>query len=250
MLPELTQDEFSAALDAVAADVLRAARADGPPIDAFELARSLGLVVAWDPGQQGRGRIVRLRSFADAPTQGSILLRPEPRRERLQWAVAHEIGETCACQVFDHLRVDPREAPPGAREMVANQLAGRLLLPQAWFARDALRSGWDLPDLKERYRTASHELIARRMLDFATPVIITVFDHARCTFRRGNFPGRLPPPSSLEWTAWRTAHEDSHATQEADAHCRVQAWPVHEPQWKREILRSEWLADEFSEDFS
>jgi hypothetical protein len=24
--------------------------------------------------------------------------------------------------------------------------------------------------------------------------------------------------------------------------CRVQAWPVHEPGWKREILRSEWHA--------
>ena len=40
--------------------------------------------------------------------------------------MAHEIGETCACQVFDRLSVDPREAPPGARETVANQLAGRL----------------------------------------------------------------------------------------------------------------------------
>ncbi len=250
MLPELTEDEFSAALDAVAADVLDVARADGPPIDAFALARTLGLVVAWDAGQQGRGRIVRLRSFADTATQGSILLRPEPRHERLQWAVAHEVGETCACQVFDRLRVDPREAPPGAREMVANQLAGRLLLPQAWFAEDGRRLGWDLLELKDRYRTASHELIARRMLDFATPVIITVFDHGRRTFRRGNIPRRLPPPSSLELAAWRTAHEHSQATQDADARCRVQAWPVHEPQWKREILRSEWLAGEYDEDFS
>ena len=37
--------------------------------------------------------------------------------------------------------VDLREAVPRAREEVANQLAGRLLLPTAWFAADAAAGG-------------------------------------------------------------------------------------------------------------
>ena len=243
MLPEFSQEEFSAALDAVAGGVLEAAGQNVPPIDAIELARALGLALAWDTEQPGRGRIVRLSGFAGTQPRGSILLRPEPRRERLQWATAHEIGETCACQVFDRLGVDPREAPSGAREMVANQLAGRLLLPRDAFAADGRGAGWDLFELKSRYATASHELIARRMLDFEWPIIITVFDHGRRTWRKGNLDRRPPALLPLEIAARLAAHERGEPVVEETPLCRVQAWPVHEPGWKREILRTERQAD-------
>jgi hypothetical protein len=249
MLPELTQDEFSTALDAVADDVLDAVPLAGPPVDALQLARNLGLAVAWDDRQMGRGRIVRLRGFVDRAAQGSILLQPDPRRERLQWAIAHEIGEACACQVFDRLRVDPREAPPGARETVANQLAGRLLIPRAWFGQDGPDCDWDLFELKRQYATASHELLARRMLDFGPRIMITIFDHARRTFRRGNLSGRLPPLAGPELAAWRAAHESAKPAVEASPLCRAQAWPVHEPDWKREIVRTVWRVDEDCQDF-
>ena len=116
MLPELTQDEFSAALDAVAADILMAGGREGSPVDALELARALHLAVAWDATQLGRGRIVRLSGFDAGQARGSILVRPEPRRERLHWTVAHEIGESCAYQVFDRLRVDPRKRRTAPRD--------------------------------------------------------------------------------------------------------------------------------------
>lgn len=239
MLLDLTQDEYSAALDAVAAGALDALAIAGPPVDAIELARVLGAALAWDPRQQGRARTVRLSAGAGR-WQRSILLRPEPRPERLQWATAHELGETLAVEVFERLGVDPREAPAAAREQVANQLAGRLLLPRDWFRRDARASGWDVPTLKGLYGTASHELIARRMLDFEPRIAITVFDHARQTFRRSNVPGRLPPWTALERAVWQAAHEASRPAVECTQNCRVQAWPVHEPEWKREIVRTEW----------
>ncbi|MEX0676789.1 MAG: ImmA/IrrE family metallo-endopeptidase [Pirellulales bacterium] len=242
MLPELAPEEFSHALDAVAAEVLALLPATDAPIDALELARALGLAVAWDQRQPGRGRIARLAGHSRTSAQGSILLRPEPRRERLQWAIAHEVGELCAYRVFERLAVDPREAPAAAREAVANRLASRLLLPRELFDRDGRRTGWDLLALKARYETASHELIARRMLDFGPSVIITIFDHGRSTFRRGNLPFRLPPLAELERAAWRVAHEQSLAVADGDFARRVQAWPVHEPLWKREILRTEWFA--------
>ncbi len=83
----------------------------------------------------------------------------------MQWAIAHELGECERHRVFEFLQVDPREAPPAAREAVANHLASRILLPREAFSADATACGWDLPELKSRYTTASHELIARRMLD-------------------------------------------------------------------------------------
>ena len=131
-----------------------------------------------------------------APT---ILLRSDPRGERRHWAVAHEIGEFAAYRVFTQWGVDVREVAPRAREEVANRLAGRLLLPTAWFLADAASGGWDLLALKSQYATASHELIARRMLECPPPVIVTIFDHRAVSFRRSNVPGQVPPPSAAEW---------------------------------------------------
>ena len=139
----------------------------------------------------------------------AILLRSEPRHERRQWAVAHEIGEHVAYRVF--LRVGRRSARGAAqaREAVANNMAGRLLLPTAWFAVDGAACDWDLLILKARYRTASHELIARRMLECRPPVIISIFDHRRMSLRRSNLPGRVPPPSPAEINCWRDVHRHS-----------------------------------------
>jgi hypothetical protein len=164
--------------------------------------------------------------------------------------VAHEIGELSAVEVFGHLGVDPHEAPAGTREMVANQLAGRLLLPRNWFLQSAQRYAWELPELKAQFTTASHELIARRMLDFAPAVTITIFDHGRRTFRRGNLARRPPAPVNLEMAAWRESHEKCRSVTCSDDLCCVQAWPVHEADWKREILRTLWHADDELDVFS
>ena len=239
MLPEITSEELSEALDAVAAEVLEAGGIDGPPVDAIRLARRLGITVAVDDRQRGRARCVRLRGIRGRKARPTILLRPEPRRERRHWAVAHEIGEHVAYQVFRLLRVDPREAAPNARERIATYLAGRLLLPGAWFSADATTCAWDLLGLKSRYTTASHELIARRMLDLGPPVIISIFDLGQLSFRASNVPGQVPPPSSGEMACWRQAHSRNLPEESADGPRKIQAWPVHEPGWRREILRTE-----------
>jgi hypothetical protein len=239
MLPEIAREELSACLDAVAAEVLEEAGVAEPPVDAMAITRSLGITVALDERQHGRARYVRLGGINGRGPRPTILLRPEPRPERQHWAVAHEIGEHVSHRVFSALCVDPREVAPNARETVAAQLAGRLLLPGAWFAVDAPACGWDLVALKARYSTASHELIARRMLDLPPPVVITIFDHRRVSFRRSNVPGRVPPPSSAEMACWRTAHQRNRPQESGDGLVTVRAWPVHEPGWKREILRTE-----------
>ncbi|MCE5269384.1 MAG: ImmA/IrrE family metallo-endopeptidase, partial [Planctomycetaceae bacterium] len=190
MLSQYTREELSSGLDEMAMEVLHQGAVASPPVDAVDLARTLGIAVAWDDRQNGRARYVRLTSHRPERTSATILLRPDPRTERRHWAVAHEIGEHVAHRVFARWGVDPRTAPANAREEVANQLAGRLLLPTAWFAADGQYCGWVLLALKERYATASHELIARRMLECHPPVVISIFDHRRLSFRRSNMPGR------------------------------------------------------------
>lgn len=230
-------DELSFALDETAFEVLAEGGVTAPPVDCLGLAERLGMAVATDGRQQARARFVRLAARGGG--LNSILLRPEPRLERRQWAVAHEIGEWVAHRVFDRLALDPREASPAYREQVANLMASRLLLPTDWYATDAERCGWDLWALKERYRTASHELLARRMLDFSAPIVITVFDQGRLTWRRSNVPGR--PPALAEWerACWEQVAATVAVHQAVRQFSRAVCWPVHEAGWRREILRTE-----------
>jgi Zn-dependent peptidase ImmA (M78 family) len=239
MFPELTRDELAAGLDRVVEEVLAEAGVRHPPVDALSMAQTLGLVIAVDDRQEGRARYVRLADRWAARSRATILLRPEPRFERRQWAVAHEIGEHVAQRVFAQWGADPRETAANAREHVANWLAGRLLLPTRWFAADADACRWDLLTLKCRYRTASHELIARRMLECRPAVVISIFDQQRLSFRRSNVSGRVPPPSRAEIECWNRVHERCHPLQTRQGPSLVQGWPIHEEGWQREILRME-----------
>jgi hypothetical protein len=245
MLAEIAPDEFAAALDACAVELLWEAGVEGPPVDALLIAQRLGLVVASDEAMACRARFVQLidPAFA-APGQGTILVGRSERPERRQWAVAHEIGESVAYRVFGKLGVRPDAAPPDARERVANHLASCLLLPRRWFASDGRALDWDLPALKECYSTASHELIARRMLEMSPPIVITLCDLGSVNWRRSNLPGRVPRMLPAEVEAWQRSHTDGVAASAsldpaAKGLERVRAWPVHEPDWKREFVRSE-----------
>ncbi|MGE0606533.1 MAG: ImmA/IrrE family metallo-endopeptidase, partial [Pirellulales bacterium] len=213
-----------------------------PPVDAIGLAVALRLTVAWDDAQQSRARCVRMAG-ARRGQRGAILLRPEPRQERRQWAVAHEIGEHFAWQVFAGLSLDAAKEEAGIRETIANRLASALLLPGEWFARDGAVRGWQLPLLKQRYATASHELIARRMLDCQPPVLVTIFDHGRRVFRAGNMQSGSEVLLPIEMACWRASHESGVPATRQQPGCAVQAWPIHEPGWRREIMRTsldEW----------
>jgi predicted transcriptional regulator len=223
---------WSTALDEAAADLLQQAGWNEPPIDALELADRLGAVVALDSAQTTRGRHARLGG------RPSIFLKPDERPERVQWAAAHEIGEFAAWRVFERVAVSEDEITPRLREGIANLMASRLLLPADWFREAAAECDADLLRLKERFATASHELIAWRLLDLPGEAIITIFDHGRVTRRRGNGSIRTPRLQPVEHALWRRVHAENRPHETRHHRLRVQGWPIHEPGWKREILRT------------
>jgi hypothetical protein len=220
------------ACDDVADELLADCGIVAPPVDALDLAARLELAIAYDARQAGRGRLKRLAG------QTAILVRPEERLERLHWSVAHEIGEACAHRVFDRRGVNPEEVAERGREQVANLLASRLLLPGECFLRDARLLDADVLLLKQVYATASHELILLNLLRLGELTLVTVFDHGRVTRRRGN--GQLSPPPLLpvEREVWRRVHDAGAAVIVERDGVRVQGWAVHEPGWKRELLRT------------
>jgi hypothetical protein len=247
MLAEIPDDEFAAAVDACAAEALWEAGVTRPPIDALAVAEGLRLEIARDVSMTHRGRFVRLADHGDSGGGtggvGTIVVGVAERPEREQWAVAHESGESIAYRVFDRLGVSYDEAISTARELVANRFASALLLPRRWFAVDGRECDWDLLELKQCYSTASHELIARRMLEMRPPIVITVCDQGRVHWRQSNVTARPPEMLREERAVWRAVHESGLAIDETiDAELgldRVRCWAVHEADWKREIVRSE-----------
>jgi Zn-dependent peptidase ImmA (M78 family) len=242
MLTEIPVEQLAEAIKDCASELLAEAGIDRPPVDAVTMAQRLGLIVARDGRSDVRGRFVRM-AHPGGVGRGTIFLAEEPRRERRQWATAHEIGEFAALRVFDMLSVDAEDIVPAEREMVANQLANGILLPHDWFRADGYAVDWDLFELKQVYTTASHELIARRMLAMSPAVIVSLFDQGKLIWRKSNVLRRPPLLVPAEQGTWQVAHEDN---QPAQYECRdlpdglrdVRCWPVHEPRWKREILRT------------
>jgi hypothetical protein len=239
MTDDLPREEVLGIVDRAVDELLEAAGVGEPPVDTIALAqRHLGMLVCLDRGQPQRGRAQR------AGGRKQIFLRPEPREERHQWTVAHEIGEHLKASLLQRLGVEPGQTRPMAGESLANLFAYRLLVPARWFASDARSHGYDLLELKQRYRTASHEVIAWRFLDLPDPCIVTILDNEQISRRRSNaWPIRAHELSPAERACARSVHRQGVPHTVRASGWTVQGWPVHQADWKREILRSVVEAD-------
>jgi hypothetical protein len=65
-----------------------------------------------------------------------------------------------------------------------------------------------------------------------------LFDQGRLQSRRSNLLAQTSPLTRDEANAWRQAHQTGESVRR-DLPVRIDAWPIHEPAWKREIVRME-----------
>src|SRR5580704_9223577 len=111
MLDDLQREDVVAVIDQMVEELLEAAHLAGPPVDAIALAQGhLGMVICMDKRQAQRGRAQR------AAGKKQIYLRPEPREERHQWTVAHEIGEHIKSDLLSRLGMEPGQTRAMAGE--------------------------------------------------------------------------------------------------------------------------------------
>ena len=233
MNDDMPRDDVVAQIDRMIEELLDVARLTQPPVDTIALAQQhLGMVVCLDQRQPQRGRAQR------ALGKKQIYLRPEPREERHQWTVAHEIGEHLKGELLQRLNIEPSEARAMTGESLANLFAYRLLVPTCWFAEDAKTFEYDLLALKKRYATSSHEVLAWRFLDLPQPCIVTIIDNERIHRRRSNAWRTKRELLPAETECWKYVTQRGKAKLVHDDEWSVQGWPVHQLDWKREILRS------------
>ena len=233
MIENLEREEVLSVIDRMVRELIERARIVAPPVDAIALAQQhLGMTICLDKSQPHRGRAQR------AGGKQQIFLRPEPTEERHQWTVAHEIGEHLKPALMERLGLEPVQVKAMAGESLANLFAYRLLVPSCWFADHARELKFNVLKLKERYKTASHEVIAWRFLDLPDPCIVTIVDNEHISRRRSNaWPTRrrLEP---AEEKCQRYVHYYSRPKMIQENGWTVHGWPVHQLDWKREILRS------------
>ena len=110
---------------------------------------------------------------------------------------------------------------------LANLFAYRLLVPSCWFQDDAPTTDYDLLELKRRYSTASHEVLAWRMLDLGDPCIITVVDNDAIHRRRSNAVRTKRELSPAEAKCQQGVHRTGEPGQLREGSWSVQCWPVH-----------------------
>src|SRR5216683_1024764 len=124
MNEDMPREEVTTTIDKMVDELLDAATLTQPPVDTIALAQQhLGMVVVLDQRQPQRGRAQRTLG------KKQIYLRPEPREERHQWTVAHEIGEHLKSELLARLGIEPSEARAMTGESLANLFAYRLLVP-------------------------------------------------------------------------------------------------------------------------
>jgi Zn-dependent peptidase ImmA (M78 family) len=232
-MDDIPREEVVAVIDRLVDDLLDRAALEGPPVDAIALAqRHLGMIVCLDRRQQQRGRVQR------AGRRPQIFLRPEPTEERHQWTVAHEIGEHLRPELLQRLHLEPEQARALKGESLTNLFSSRLLVPTRWFAKDAPALDYDVLELKKRYSTSSHEVIALRFLDLPEPCVVTIIDNDHIHRRKSNGPRIRKELTPAEDKCRRYVNKYSRPRVVQEKGWTVQGWPVHQSDWKREILRS------------
>ncbi|NBR05305.1 MAG: hypothetical protein EBT92_05995 [Planctomycetes bacterium] len=119
-----------------------------------------------------------------------------------------------------------------------NLIAQRILVPTHWLKSLVLKLDYDLLELKRIFKTSAYEVIALRLLDLENPCIITIVDNGHIFKRKSNCCNPPKILSPTEAMVLDYVHENSRTKRINDQGWQVTGWPVHQLDWRREILRS------------
>lgn len=229
---DLTREEVLGLIDRMVEQILDQAGMVEPPVDALSLARDpFGMEIRLESGSSP-SRIYPRRSVSP-----SLVLDSDWTEEVSQWKAAQAIGFYLKPKILDQLGCG-KDLAMGFGESLANLLAQRLLVPLPMLADEFRRSDQDLLVLKERFSTASHEIIALRLLDLPDPCIITIVDNGHVVKRRSNSWRVRKELAPLEKQVQQYVKKYSRPQSIHESGWSIKGWPIHESDWKREILRS------------
>jgi len=222
MPEDLPREEVLLVIDRSIDELLEEAGVACPPVDAVVLAKRHPVLA-----ETLEKRLSRAKATPD-----------EMDPDELQWIAATVVGDDAKPIILRHLGIDPADRRPLTGESLSSLYATRLLLPEACFPGDAAECAFDLLALKDRYRTASHERIAFRLLDLPEPCVITIVDNDEVYKRKSNAWRVSKELAAAEKKCQRYVSEHRKVGEARGGKWRVQGWPVPHSMWNRVVLRS------------
>ncbi len=239
-MTEFTAEDLFEATDRVVVNLLTRHGITEPPVDAMSLAKEeFHLLVRFaeeedEPGTRGR--------FGDRPRprprKNEIVLRPEAPDEVHQTVCARACARLLVPVILEKLGVLPGTENRGAEKSLVGLVSPRLILPTRWFERDARRANSDVAVLQQRYRTATYEVIAWRLLDLEEACVVSVVDQGEVTARKGN---RAPAGRQLqaeEQKCLDRIRDSGEAQTVRGEGWTARGWPVPTGPFDRILLRA------------
>lgn len=215
-------------LDNLVQEFLVKASLHQPPIDAYALLNAK----AW--------QLLELDAPSPHSKKSVQVFDPkesESAEVKKQWLAAQSLASSL--QKEAKLRWEKANDTQAAQGIsFINLIAQRILAPTQWLKTLALSVDYDLLELKRIFKTPAYEIIALRMLDLDSPCIITIVDNGHISKRKSNCcnPSKILSPT--EAMVLNYVHENSRPKKVNDQGWQVAGWPVHQLDWRREILRS------------
>ncbi|HEY3789839.1 MAG TPA: hypothetical protein VGL71_13335, partial [Urbifossiella sp.] len=181
---DFSQEDLIDAVERLTAGLLERAGVNEAPVDALRIAEDhLGIPVTIEEAEDDeRGRP---RAGSRRRAEG-IVLSPHATEEQRHTAAAQGIARSLLPDLLRKFGIEPGTEDKQASAFIRGLIVARLLVPTK-LLRSALRNcKYDLPALKQAFRTASFEAIALRLLDLDDPCVIAIVDDGVVAIRRGN----------------------------------------------------------------
>lgn len=233
---DFSLEELIDAIDRLVAGMLERAGVTAPPVNALAIAEHhLGIPIeVVEPAEEDdSGRRPRSRASG-----GGITLSTNMTAEQRQRAAADGIARLLLPDICRKVGVVVGSESRQFAAHVRTLIVARVLIPNK-LLRAALRDcKYDVPELHARFRTASMEAVAGRLLDLDDFCVIAVVDDGVVASRRCN---RMPVNRKLE----PAEQECVDRITELDLPYRARAgewtawgWPVPNRPFRRIILRA------------
>jgi predicted transcriptional regulator len=234
---DFSQEELVDAIDRLVAGLMERAGVTAPPVNALAIAEHhLGIPVEFvEPAEEDESGRRRPRA---RPSGGGIALTTDMSTEQQQRSAADGIARLLVPDVYRKVGVvqgsESRQFAAHVRALVI----ARVLIPGK-LLRSALRDcKYDVPELHQRFSTASMEAVAARLLDLDDPMVVSLVDDGVVASRRSN---RMQVSKKLEGAE----QECVDRVMELDLPHRARVgewtawgWPVPNRPFRRIILRA------------
>jgi len=234
-MSDFTAEDLFDAIDRIVRDLLEREGIEEPPVDAVALAQHAFHLTVTEAEEEGEPQ------YGDRPPRRrskEIVLRMEQSEAGRNAVCARACAKELLPTLLTKLGVAPGTENRSAQTSLIATVVPRLLLPSKWFEKDARRAGFDLFEIKERYSTATYEMIALRLLDLDEPIVIAIVDDGAVATRRGNRSqaGRTLTPAESGCIEKVVAAREPQTLRRDGWTAR--GWPIPGGPFNRIILRS------------